>query len=126
MSGKRNQKPDDIIKNRQEYLDNLNLEIQLQDSNEQAVKQFKETGQLPPATQMKDNRTVEDKLRDFEKLKLSIKEDLEPIASPQLANMIIQYILNFIKFIFQFFSYLILNWIYIYYFLCKNIRFYFI
>ncbi len=94
MSGQRNKKPDDIIKNRQDYLDNLNQEITLQDANEQAVKQYKATGQLPPVTQMKDNRSIEDKLRDFEKLKASIREDLAPIATTQLANSIIQKIQN--------------------------------
>ena len=94
MSGQRNKKPDDIIKNRQEYLDNLNLEISLQDANEQAVKQYKETGQMPAVTQMKDNRSVEDKLRDYEKLKASIREDLLPIANASMVNNIIQIIQN--------------------------------
>ena len=94
MSGQRNKKPDDIIKNRQEYLDNLNQEIALQDANEQAVRTYKETGQMPVSTQMKDNRTVEDKLRDFEKLKASIREDLAPIATTSLANSIIQKVQN--------------------------------
>lgn len=89
MSGQRNKKPDDIIKNRQEYLNNLNETIALQDANEQAVRLYKETGQLPPQTQMKDNRTIEDKLRDFEKLKHSIREDLAPIVDAQFANQII-------------------------------------
>lgn len=94
MSGNRYKKPDDIIKARQEYLDTLAQTISLQDRNEQAVRLQKETGQLPPASQMKDNRTVEQKLLDFEKLKQSIREDLSPIADPQLANMIIQYVIN--------------------------------
>lgn len=90
MSGFRNKKPDDIIKNRQEYLNNLAETIQLQDANEQAVRLYKETGQMPPQTQMKDNRTLEDKLRDVEKLKQSIREDLSPICDQQFANQIIQ------------------------------------
>ena len=94
MSGQRNKKPDDIIKKRQEYLDNLNLEISLQDANEQAIKTYKETGQMPVSTQMKDNRSVEDKLRDFEKLKASIREDLLPIANISMVNNIIQIIQN--------------------------------
>ena len=94
MSGQRNKKPDDIVMKRQEYLDNLNLEIELQDANERAVRTYKETGQMPVTTQMKDNRTVEDKLRDVEKLKASIREDMAVIADSRLTDNIIQLIQN--------------------------------
>jgi hypothetical protein len=94
MSGQRNKKPDDIVMKRQEYLDNLNLEIELQDANERAVRTYKETGQMPVSTQMKDNRTVEDKLRDVEKIKASIREDMALIADSRLTDSIIQLIQN--------------------------------
>jgi len=94
MSGQRNKKPDDIVMKRQEYLDNLNLQIELQDANERAVRTYKETGQMPVSTQMKDNRTVEDKLRDVEKIKASIREDMAVIADSRLTESIIQLIQN--------------------------------
>lgn len=90
MSGSRNNKPDDIIKHRQEYIDNLNETIELSDQNEQAVRLYTETGQMPAITQMADNRTIEQKLRDFDKIKQSIIVDLSPIADNQLANSIVQ------------------------------------
>ena len=72
MSGQRNKKPSDVIKHRQEYLDNLSLQVQLNDANEQAIRQFKETGQVPPISQMKDTRTTTQILLDVEKLKINL------------------------------------------------------
>jgi len=89
MSGQRNKKPSDVVKARQEYLDNLSLEVQLNDANEQVVTQYKETGQVPPISQMKDTRTTSQKLADIEKLKISLIKDLEPIADPQFAQQIV-------------------------------------
>lgn len=89
MSGQRNKKPSDVIKNRQEYLDSLSLQVQLNEANEQAVKQFVATGQVPPISQMKDTRTTSDILLDVEKLKIGLIKDLEPIADPQFAQMIV-------------------------------------
>jgi hypothetical protein len=94
MSGRRYKKPDDIVKARQEYLDNLSDTIDLQDKNEEIQKLYKETGQLPPVSQMKDRRTIEDKLRDFEKLKQSIINDMKVIADPQFTMNIIQRIIQ--------------------------------
>jgi len=90
MSGQRNKKPSDVIKNRQDYLDNLSLQVQLNDANEQAVKQFVSTGQVPPISQMKDTRSTSDILLDVEKLKINLIKDLEPIADPQFAQQIVQ------------------------------------
>jgi hypothetical protein len=89
MSGRKYKKPDDIIKARQEYIDNLNMEIYLQEQVEKAVRQYKETGQLPPISQIKDNRTVEDKFKDLLGLKQSIVKELLPIADIQLATSIV-------------------------------------
>jgi hypothetical protein len=90
MSGQRNKKPSDVIKARQEYLDNLSLQVQLNDANEQAVVQYKATGQVPPISQMKDTRTTSQILADVEKLKINLIKDLEPIADPQFAQLIIE------------------------------------
>lgn len=90
MLGRGVKKPDDMVKKRQEQIDYLNGLIDLQDENEKIQKLYKETGTLPASTQMKDNRTTEDKLRDYELLKASIREDLKLIGSTELANLIIQ------------------------------------
>ena len=90
MSGQRNKKPSDVIKSRQEYLDNLKFEVQLNDANEQAVKQYKETGQVPPISQMKETRSTSQILADVEKLKINLIKDLEPVADPQFAQQIVQ------------------------------------
>ena len=70
MSGQKNKTPSDVIKHRQEYLDNLSLQVQLNEANEQAVKQFVSTGQVPPISQMKDTRSTTQILLDVEKLKI--------------------------------------------------------
>jgi hypothetical protein len=90
MSGQRNKNPSDVIKSRQDYLDNLSLEVLLNEANEQAVRQFKVTGQVPPISQMKDTRTTSQILADVEKLKINLIKDLEPVADPQFAQQIVQ------------------------------------
>ena len=89
MSGQLNKKPSDMVKTRQEYLDNLSLQVQLNDANLAIVTQFKSTGQVPPISQMKDMRTPTQILEDVEKLKINLIKDLEPIADPQFAQQIV-------------------------------------
>jgi hypothetical protein len=90
MSGFRNKSESDIIENRQEYLDNLNLEVQLNKIVENAVLEQQKTGQPNPVTAMRDTRSTTEKLADVEKLKIQLIKDLEPIAEPTFANMMIQ------------------------------------
>ena len=89
MSGQLNNKPSDMVKTRQEYLDNLSLQVQLNDANLAIVTQFKSTGQVPPISQMKDMRTPTQILEDVEKLKINLIKDLEPIADSQFAQQIV-------------------------------------
>ena len=62
MSGQRNKKPSDIVMRRQEYLDNLAMEIENQNLIEQAVNLYKTTQQVMPISQIKDNRTASEKI----------------------------------------------------------------
>ncbi len=90
MSGQRNKKPSDIVMRRQEYLDNLAMEIENQNLIEQAVNLYKTTQQVMPISQIKDNRTASEKIMDIEKLKINLIKDLEPLANPQLASAMVQ------------------------------------
>ena len=90
MSGQRNKKPSDIVMRRQEYLDNLAMEIENQSLIEQAVNLYKTTQQVMPISQIKDTRTASEKIMDLEKLKINLIKDLEPLANPQLASAMVQ------------------------------------
>lgn len=90
MSGQRNKKPSDIVMRRQEYLDNLSMEIENQNLIEQAVNLYKTTQQVMPISQIKDTRTASEKIMDIEKLKINLIKDLEPLANPQLASAMVQ------------------------------------
>jgi len=94
MAGFINKSEADITQHRQEYLNSLDLEIQLNKVVEEAVTTQKLTGQPNPITLMKDTRTTTQKLEDYEKLKIQLVKDLEPIADPQFAQMIIQRIVQ--------------------------------
>ena len=86
--------PTDRNKYDNEFMENLKLQIDINDKNLQANRLYQNTGQLPPATQMADNRTTSEKLADIEGLKRSIVSDLKPIADSQFALALIQGILN--------------------------------
>jgi len=98
MSGQPVNTDSDAIKFRNEYMDNLNLETQIQDMNFQANKIYIQSGQLPPQAQMPDTRSTAEKLKDIELLKKTIIEDLRPIAEPAFAleiyNRVEQHALN--------------------------------
>ena len=79
----------DKLKYNNEFMENLRRQIKLNDANLQANRLYQQTGQLPPATQMFDNRTTAEKLGDYELLKRSIISDLSPVASPAFASEII-------------------------------------
>lgn len=94
MSGQPVNKPSDINKFRNEYMETLNLQEQINDMNLQANKNYLLTGQLPPQSQMQDTRTTAEKLKDVEMLKHKIAEDLRPIAEPQFAYSIVNAVMN--------------------------------
>jgi len=94
MSGQPNRYAADAANFRQDYMDSLNLRASLDDQVLQAVKVYKQTGQLPAVSTMVDNRTAEERLKDTESLKQKIIAELKPIGDTQFALSIIQGIMN--------------------------------
>ena len=77
-----------------EFNEALQLQINLNQSNLEANRLYKETGQLPASTQMMDTRSNEEKLADLHGLKQSIISDLAPIAEPMFASSVIEGVIN--------------------------------
>jgi len=90
MSGQPYKYAKDVANFRKDYMDALSLRANLDDMNLQANKTYKETGALPPQSQMKDNRLTSEILADTEKLKLSIISDLSEVVNSQMAQLVIQ------------------------------------
>ncbi len=91
MSGQPNRYVNSAEKFRNEYLDALNLRANVDEYNLQANKNYKATGNLPPAvTQMIDNRTTTEILADSEKLKLNIISELKPVMNSGTASVVVQ------------------------------------
>jgi len=67
--------PGDRLKYSNEFMENLDLQIDINDKNLKANRLYQQTGQLPPGAQMFDNRSTSEKLADFETLKRSIIAD---------------------------------------------------
>ena len=86
--------PSDRNKYDNEFMESLQLQIDLNQRNLEANRLYKETGQLPASTQMRDNRSNEEKLADVEYLKQQIISDLKPIAEPMFASAVIQGVIN--------------------------------
>ena len=86
--------PSDRNKYNNEFNEALQLQINLNQTNLEANRLYKETGQLPASTQMMDTRSNEEKLADVHNLKQSIISDLRPIAEPMFASAIIQGVIN--------------------------------
>lgn len=93
-TGKPVRKPVDIQRVKNEYLDYIRKEAQLEDQNLQINKQYVESGTLPPTSQMMDTRTNAEKLADIEGLKNKIANDLNPIAEPMFAINIVNGVIN--------------------------------
>jgi hypothetical protein len=81
MSGKPNKTENDIIRHKNEYIERLNLEAEINKKNYDANKLYKETGQVMPIIGLNDNRSIEDKLLDIEKLKQDIAKTIGTISS---------------------------------------------
>jgi len=75
-------------------MESLQLQIDLNQTNLEANRLYKETGQLPASTQMMDTRSNEEKLADVHRLKQSIISDLAPIAEPMFASAVIQGVID--------------------------------
>jgi len=94
MSGQPYRYPTDPDKFRDEYLRTLNLRADIDKTNLDANKVYKQTGQLPAVSQMTDNRTTSELLADVEKLKLELINDLKPVGSFDFASQLVQRIQN--------------------------------
>ena len=90
MSGQPYKYASDPAKFRAQYMDTLHKQEEVNDYNLQANKTYKETGQLPPMSQMKDTRTTTEILADKEKLKIGLIEDLKGLGTPNFILSIIQ------------------------------------
>jgi hypothetical protein len=86
--------PSDRNKYNNEFNEALQLQINLNQTNLEVNRLYKETGQLPASTQMMDTRSNEEKLMDIHNLKQSIISDLAPIAEPMFASSVIQGVID--------------------------------
>lgn len=86
--------PSDRNKYNNEFMESLQLQIELNQKNLEVNRLYKETGQLPASTQMMDTRSNEEKLADVHNLKQSIISDLAPIAEPMFASAVIQGVID--------------------------------
>ena len=93
-TGKPVKTPADVQRVRNEYLEYIRKEAELEDRNLQINKQYLENGTLPASTQMLDTRTNAEKLADIEGLKNKIANDLSPIAEPMFARNIVDKVIN--------------------------------
>ena len=93
-TGKPVRKPVDVQRVKNEYLDYIRKEAELEDRNLQINKQYVESGTLPPSVQILDTRTNAEKLADIEGLKNKIANDLSPIAEPMFARNIVDKVIN--------------------------------
>lgn len=90
MSGQPTNTISDVNRFKNEYLETLNLQADINDLNLQANKNYLKTGSLPPQSQLSDNRTTSEIMADTEKLRTYIISALKPIANAQLSSAIVQ------------------------------------
>lgn len=90
MSGQPYRYAKDVENFRSDYMASLGLRANLDDMNLQANKNYKETGALPPKSTIKDMRTTPEILADVQKIRLSIIDELKPICSSQMAQLVVQ------------------------------------
>ena len=94
MSGQPYRYFNDPTKYRTQYMDTLGLQADIDSMNYDANKTYKETGQLPAVSQLKDTRSTSEILLDYEKLKLDIIKTVATISSPNFGQMVVQSIIN--------------------------------
>lgn len=94
MSGQPNRYASDAAKFRQDYMNALDLRSALDDQVLQAVKVYKQTGQVPAISSMPDMRTAEERLKDVEGLKIKIIAEMKTIGSSQFAQEVIQRVMR--------------------------------
>jgi len=91
MSGMPLRSPLDADKFRREYLNILSLQTKNDDKNYAANRLFKQTGVPQQPT---DTRTFDEKMRDIEGLKQSIRGDLTAVMDSTQANKVVQSLAN--------------------------------
>jgi hypothetical protein len=94
MSGKPNNTENDVIKHKNEYIERLKLEIDINQKNYDANELYKQTGQVMPIIGLNDNRSIEDKLLDTEKLKQDIAKTIGTISSLTFGTNVVQALLS--------------------------------
>jgi hypothetical protein len=90
MSGRPNKTENDVIKHKNEYIERLKLEIDINQKNYDANELYKQTGQVMPIIGLNDNRSIEDKLLDTEKLKQDIAKTIGTISSLTFGTNVVQ------------------------------------
>ena len=94
MSGQPYRYASDKERFRAEYMANLNLRAELDNTTLQAVKTYVSNGSLPAVSQMQDTRTTAEKLMDLNGLKQNIIKDFASIMDANIAESLIQGILQ--------------------------------
>ncbi len=94
MSGQPYRYHTDVNRFRNEYMETLGLQADINSLNLEANTTYKETGQLPPISQMKDSRTTTEILADSEKLKIDLIFAIAKVSSPQFGQLVVQSIMT--------------------------------
>lgn len=89
MSGQPVKTQADINKKRNEYMETLALQENINDMNLTANKNYLLTGSLPPQSQMQDTRTTSEKLKDFEAMKRKIADDFKGLMDSSTAYSVV-------------------------------------
>lgn len=90
MSGQPYRYYTDPTKYRTMFMDTLELQANINAMNLEANKTYRETGQLPAVSQMKDSRTTSEILADSLKLKIDITQAIAKISSQQFGQIVVQ------------------------------------
>lgn len=94
MSGKPNQTPSDVQRNRIEYMEYLQNEIDMDNINLRANTEYLQNGTLPPTAQILDTRSTSEILADGEKLKTDLANEFKELGSLQFGLSIFDRVIN--------------------------------
>lgn len=90
MSGQPYRTLSDIADFRQDYLNSLMAQVQLNDANLKANQVYISTGQLPARSAMPDTRTTTEKLADVARLRVNLINDMRPISDASTSAQFVQ------------------------------------
>ena len=90
MSGQPYRTQADIMDFRQDYLNSLMAQVQLNDANLKANQVYISTGQLPARSAMPDTRTTTEKLADVARLRVNLINDMRSIADANVSAQFVQ------------------------------------